>query len=837
MSKLNRNWRILNGQSVSGKALLTLAVLFVLSSGRAYATNYGYLEASGGTATIQGNGDIIFSSSTDGGASIYADNGAVVTVGSTSTTSGYDTITANGEVLAQDSSEVDLYADSAVLNRSTSGRAISSENGSAITVGSSDTSSITTTGEVIATDGSGSEASTITLTAGDITMNYDPNPYRSGGEDNTLYVDGGSTITLDASGTVTIEGPVGAVESGSSIIIDGSDISVTHNTVGTGNYTLETRGIYAESGGSIQIGSDDTDTLHVEVVNGSNRPVNDTLSSIQIRGNESSLAFYGKNIYLTTEDGIINGVDSDGGSLVIGSDATESITVDSPIATHGDGASTIINASKEITLGNVAANDDSFTQIGNTATESVSITGALWMFGGPEATVLGKSITIEADPDLVFNGAYSRASSSVSIGSDETNDVTITVAVTGDDSTLTILGNDITIGNGYASLNAYDGSQLVVGDTSTESAILDGWIAAEGGDIDDEAVSISVTADEITAKSAVLSMGSNSSVTLDGKDIFLTFTEESEDGISPMAPTYVSAEYGGSLTIGTSRTDTVYVADSVEAYCYPFDDGGSDIAPSTVTMDGASITVDKGVVADGMYATVTIGGAGVTQTLTSDLTAENYGVLVATLSGAYTGDVLAYGGPWEEEESYIVPGGTLTLTAGSATGNLTSTGAGSTLTATLSGALTGNATAEDSGELTLTVGTVTGNLATSESGVLTATVASLFNGMTTDDADTMTLNLNSGATWNLTDSSTVSALNADGAQVNLIDGTLGQTLTTDTFAGSGATVYLDADGSTNTGNDHLYVTGTHTGTTALHLSSTSNTWSGALGTVLASVGD
>ncbi|MBS5582107.1 MAG: hypothetical protein KHX20_05930, partial [Megasphaera sp.] len=39
------------------------------------------------------------------------------------------------------------------------------------------------------------------------------------------------------------------------------------------------------------------------------------------------------------------------------------------------------------------------------------------------------------------------------------------------------------------------------------------------------------------------------------------------------------------------------------------------------------------------------------------------------------------------------------------------------------------------------------------------------------------------------------------------------------------------------GNDHVYITGSHTGTTDLHLESTSNTWSGALGTVLVSVGN
>ena len=80
-------------------------------------------------------------------------------------------------------------------------------------------------------------------------------------------------------------------------------------------------------------------------------------------------------------------------------------------------------------------------------------------------------------------------------------------------------------------------------------------------------------------------------------------------------------------------------------------------------------------------------------------------------------------------------------------------------------------------------------------------------------------------------------LNAEGGSVSLMDGRLGETLTAGSFAGDGATLYLDADGTTNTGNDHLYVTGTIRERRDLHLSSTSNTWEGALGTVLASVGN
>lgn len=56
-----------------------------------------------------------------------------------------------------------------------------------------------------------------------------------------------------------------------------------------------------------------------------------------------------------------------------------------------------------------------------------------------------------------------------------------------------------------------------------------------------------------------------------------------------------------------------------------------------------------------------------TKTLTGDLTATDKGVVTATLSGTYTGDAVAS------------DAGTLSLRAGAAEGNLTSTGSGSTL--------------------------------------------------------------------------------------------------------------------------------------------------------------
>lgn len=279
----------------------------------------------------------------------------------------------------------------------------------------------------------------------------------------------------------------------------------------------------------------------------------------------------------------------------------------------------------------------------------------------------------------------------------------------------------------------------------------------------------------MTFSGIVSTYGIESSLVVDGTTILLT----RDTPILEVSPYPISALYGSAIALGSSRTESLTLAGTVASVSLV---DGTD---TEVSLDGSAITLQNGAVATGNGAALTIGSAGVTKTLTGDLTATDKGVVTATLSGTYTGD----------------------------------------------------ASATDSGNLTLTAGSLTGDLTTSDSGTLAATVSHTFTGKTTDDADTMTLTLSSGATWNLTDSSTVSTLNAEGGAISLMDGTLGETLTAGSFAGDGATLYLDADGTTNTGNDHLYVTGSHTGTTDLHLSSTSNTWEGALGTVLASVGN
>lgn len=794
------------------KVLLSAAVLFALASGEAFASSYH-----GGTSdvtssnetldelyatnkakvTVTGSGTITFtpSGTTDGEGAIDASGGSVVTIGSSSLP--YDRLTANGEILAEDTSKVNLYAKEITINKGDDYAAVTATNGATITIGTANTTSLTTTGEVLSTDGDNGAASSVTLNAGDVTLNYSPNPSADSGsggdEDHTLYADGRSSLAVNASGTVTIKGPIGAVDSGSSITVDGSTISLTHNIVGedgvTYNYDLETRGIHVEEGASVRIGSDSTTSLAIDVENSSDD------SSIVVSGGASKLELYGKTISVTAEDGIYNGkltketfdTEYEGGSLVIGSDSTDSLIVNGPIQTVGSDASTKLLGSSIAVQSRIYTYRGGALTIGSKSTESVYV-DTLFDSVNTKTTILGNDITIGNSSYYLDGMLYSSPSIDIYDGSIVTigDDTTATVTIGGDvgadidvtDADLTLKGNEIVIGlnddQHFAIYHDYGGT-VTIGDENTESVVINTALLMQTTPNHQKSNLTTVTGDTVTFSGIVSTYGIESSLVVDGTTILLT----RDTPILEVSPYPISALYGSAIALGSIRTESLTLAGTVASVSL------GDGTDTEVSLDGSAITLQNGAVATGNGAALTIGSAGVTKTLTGDLTATDKGVVTATLSGTYTGD----------------------------------------------------ASATDSGNLTLTTGSLTGDLTTSDSGTLAATISHTFTGKTTDDADTMTLALSSGATWNLTDSSTVNTLNAEGGAISLMDGTLGETLTAGSFAGDGATLYLDADGSTNTGNDHLYVTGSHTGTTALHLSSTSNTWSGALGTVLASVGE
>ena len=794
------------------KVLLSAAGRCALASGEAFASSYH-----GGTSdvtssnetldelyatnkakvTVTGSGTITFtpSGTTDGEGAIDASGGSVVTIGSSSLP--YDRLTANGEILAEDTSKVNLYAKEITINKGDDYAAVTATNGATITIGTANTTSLTTTGEVLSTDGDNGAASSVTLNAGDVTLNYSPNPSADSGsggdEDHTLYADGRSSLAVNASGTVTIKGPIGAVDSGSSITVDGSTISLTHNIVGedgvTYNYDLETRGIHVEEGASVRIGSDSTTSLAIDVENSSDD------SSIVVSGGASKLELYGKTISVTAEDGIYNGkltketfdTEYEGGSLVIGSDSTDSLIVNGPIQTVGSDASTKLLGSSIAVQSRIYTYRGGALTIGSKSTESVYV-DTLFDSVNTKTTILGNDITIGNSSYYLDGMLYSSPSIDIYDGSIVTigDDTTATVTIGGDvgadidvtDADLTLKGNEIVIGlnddQHFAIYHDYGGT-VTIGDENTESVVINTALLMQTTPNHQKSNLTTVTGDTVTFSGIVSTYGIESSLVVDGTTILLT----RDTPILEVSPYPISALYGSAIALGSIRTESLTLAGTVASVSL------GDGTDTEVSLDGSAITLQNGAVATGNGAALTIGSAGVTKTLTGDLTATDKGVVTATLSGTYTGD----------------------------------------------------ASATDSGNLTLTTGSLTGDLTTSDSGTLAATVSHTFTGKTTDDADTMTLALSSGATWNLTDSSTVNTLNAEGGAISLMDGTLGETLTAGSFAGDGATLYLDADGSTNTGNDHLYVTGSHTGTTALHLSSTSNTWSGALGTVLASVGE
>lgn len=759
------------------KVLLSAAVLFALASGEAFASSYH-----GGTSdvtssnetldelyatnkakvTVTGSGTITFtpSGTADGEGAIDASGGSVVTIGSSSLP--YDRLTANGEILAEDKSTVNLYAKEITINKGDDYAAVTAANGATITIGTANTTSLTTTGEVLSTDGDNGAASSVTLTAGDVTLNYSPNPSADSGsggdEDHTLYADGRSSLAVNASGTVTIKGPIGAVDSGSSITVDGSTISLTHNTVGedgvTYNYDLETRGIHVEEGASVRIGSDSTTSLAIDVENSSDD------SSIVVSGGASKLELYGKTISVTAEDGIHNGkltgetfdTEYEGGSLVIGSDSTDSLIVNGPIQTVGSDASTKLLGSSIAVQSRIGTYRGGALTIGSKSTESVYV-DTLFDSVNTKTTILGNDITIGNRSYYLDGMLYSSPSIDIYDGSIVTigDDTTATVTIGGDvgadidvqDADLTLKGNEIVIGlnddQHFAIYHDYGGT-VTIGDENTESVVINTALLMQTTRNHQKSNLTTVTGDTVTFSGIVSTYGIGSSLVVDGTTILLT----RDTPILEVSPYPISALYGSAIALGSSRTESLTLAGTVASVSLV---DGTD---TEVSLDGSAITLQNGAVATGNGAALTIGSAGVTKTLTGDLTATDKGVVTATLSGTYTGDAVAS------------DAGTLSLRAGAAEGNLTSTGSGSTLTATVSGAAVGDASAAESGNLTLTTGSLTGDLTTSDSGTLAATVSHTFTGKTTDDADTMTLTLSSGATWNLTDSSTVSTLNAEG---------------------------------------------------------------------------
>ena len=601
-----------------------------------------------------------------------------------------------------------------------------------------------------------------------------------------------------------------------------------------------------------------------------------------------------------TEGGIIPSNDTGtayaGGTVQIGSESTDVVKVSGELRTVGAGAATTLRGS-QITTDAVNTYNEGETTFGTEETRLVTLKKTNTL-NHASLTVLGKQIVFKDEAatdsgttnEIGHEYIYAVNGSSVTIGSDATESVHVGDGIAIRASDFTVKGQHIVLGTKNLDYYHQWGGTATIGGAGTSSVESHGPIRVWSHPSSPKFLETTITADAVTLDSKIDAYGSLASLIVDGVTISQTEEKPWDSFMSP-----VRASSGGLLVLGSSQTESLSVTGEVQS-----SEWFSSTVNTQVKLDGKEITLKNGAKAEGKGSLVAIGTAGVTKTLTGDLLADA-GTVTAVVSDVYTGNATAkwdrkpneitknagtlsltaasakgdlsaegpdstltatlsdslVGNLKATDRSLIKAsiGGTLTgdvsaidsditLTAGSVIGNLyAEDDSPASITADV-GNVTGSVTAVNTGaKITLTADTVTGSLATLHGGTLTASIANTFMGTTSDDSiedlatNDLVLNLAGGATWNLTDSSTVSTLNAEGGSVSLMDGRLGETLTAGSFAGDGATLYLDADGSTNTGNDHLYVTGSHTGTTALHLSSTSNTWSGVLGTVLASVGE
>ena len=308
-------------------------------------------------------------------------------------------------------------------------------------------------------------------------------------------------------------------------------------------------------------------------------------------------------------------------------------------------------------------------------------------------------------------GAY--LNSAITIGSDTTKSVNFVGSVyASSGSSVTVLGNTLIFGSDKEDeLSVSSVGTMAIGDKNTASVILNGFTMAEGSSDSTEKSILTVEGNTVTAKDVVIAYGWNGEISVDGTNLEFAAAEGTPDtGNVPVA-----AIMGGTLTIGSADTESIHTAGAVSASASrPLNTSYTQVQNTKITLDARTMTFDGGVTSTLEGARVIIGGAGTAETVTGDLTADG-GILTATLSGAYTGNATAKRTNATIGSYSLAHPGTLTLTAGSVTGNLTSTGSGSTPTATVSGTAR-RCLGCGSGKFDLNCRPFTGDLTTSDSG-------------------------------------------------------------------------------------------------------------------------
>ena len=288
-----------------------------------------------------------------------------------------------------------------------------------------------------------------------------------------------------------------------------------------------------------------------------------------------------------------------------------------------EGSSIVVNDRAEVYNGGYLA-------IGSARTESVKTKG-LVADRYSDIMVLGHTITVGGSEDYSRKAEdnvsiHVNYSGNVNIGDDDTDTVQIILGETSG-SELTVRGNEIRIGTNGETNDIFifenvSASKCSIGDENTESVIMTGYLSNGGQSV------LTIIGDTVTLEGDVYNFLPGTFLTVDGTTISLT----SDKAVQEEYPYTVMAIEGGVMTLGSSRTESLTLVGTVASLVEEEPD-------SKVSLDGSTITLQNGAVATGNGAALTIGSAGVTKTLTGDLTATDKGVVTATLSGTY-GDVL-----------------------------------------------------------------------------------------------------------------------------------------------------------------------------------------------------
>lgn len=619
--------------------------------------------------------------------------------------------------------------------------------------------------------------------------------------DNGAFFEGGGTMTLKGDKKVVIGPSVNGNSRGRSVYMDGGHLYI-------GGKEAET----ALNGSVFIVEYYGTDSKDREAtIDGDKITINSTILPDQIKDGsdrDRALAIYAKDAKLT-----------------IGHEGTNSTTINgnlglgnNDITIYGKDAVTI-NGSKgkpdNYHVPVLQTYEPVHLTIGEADTKQTSITGNLFLGAlGNEVSIAGQNVILD---NAGNNLMYAYNSKNVRIGSDfnsNTSENTIlkgTVTVSGLDKAnhFGIHGKNILLSDGASE---QDNHTMDIEGNVTNSH--DAFIALNGGD---NPFTIGDNDSNVSIDGRVISRAGN--IDVNGSNIHLYEGADKNQ--------YVAVTSWSSLNFGSDTTENLQL------------DGGflaEGSNPTGSALKGKNIIIDA---ADGHNALMSL-----SQNITVGDDATNYlGVNGEVFShGGYApislqGKKIGVAGKGEDEALLYTTGGSLQVDGDEIF---------------VDGTKAKYATKVNGGSMTIghdgTHGLIKGDLENYGSLQVSLNGAdSALNGNIEDwclehpeggEQGGVVLNLKDGAQWHFAGDSTVNTVNARNGVLTFDASSTNQKLTTHLFDGDGGTVVINSTGNSQN-NDHLYVIGAHTGRTALQLHSLNNgKWTdGALGSILASVGN